>query len=127
MIILHLLVGLGATVLLVGLWRRGRRHGRALYRRLFPAPVFLLFQGENFYPDGGASDFVAQADSIERLRVIAEISPLRSEWSTAAYNVWWQIAELRDGKMVVLLNGNLPDSRLDAVSPPFAITWEVPE
>lgn len=90
-------------------------------------PVILLFQGQNYYPAGGAGDFVAQCDSVERAQAIAAVMPLREKYS-AAYDVWWQIAELRDGKLTALLNGRVyNEDELERVEPVFDIVWRVPE
>ena len=45
---------------------------------------YLLFAGENYYPSGGASDFIAAFDSVDDAKAHAEQQQYKHDWAHIA-------------------------------------------
>lgn len=67
------------------------------------AERYLAFCGRQYYPDGGAGDFVGKSDSLEGAKALAETA-CQAEWGREGapdpVSVWWHVFDADAGKIV---------------------------
>ena len=59
---------------------------------------YLLFAGEDYYPDGGFKDFLGDFDSIDDAKLFLETNPKTNP--TGLSIDWWHIFSLKDARIV---------------------------